>query len=72
MILTFQRLTNSAMGCVINSDGTALESLFIKQAKEKNICFIQLNLSLKEGTTSELEEPSVLFIGTQLKDHIYK
>lgn len=35
MILTFQRLTNSAMGCVINSDGTALESLFIKQAKEK-------------------------------------
>jgi putative transposase len=31
-------LTNSAVGCVMDSDGTVLARLFIKQAKEKDLC----------------------------------
>ncbi|MDQ6109205.1 transposase [Enterococcus faecalis] len=32
-------LTNSAVGCVMDSDGTVLDRLFIKQAKEKDHLF---------------------------------
>lgn len=36
-------LTNSAVGCVMNSDGTVLDRLFIKQAKEKDHLFHLVN-----------------------------
>jgi putative transposase len=63
-------LTNSAVCCVMDSDGTVLDRLFIKQSKEKDHLFHLTNQLKKHNV--KLGEPNVLVIGTQSKDYRHK